>query len=174
MKTIYTFTLDDGNYPSEDFQNKLRLFACILYDYISGFDDYGKGPLDINSKIVRNNMHEIQNDSYYLDSDVFDNGYINYEPFIIGERSFGLTIVDGLIDEATLISIVGEVQYLLKLRDYKIKIDSVNYFSTDIEDERMRRKAIITAYSRLGCDLPARNIFAKKKTLKLKRACIGL
>ena len=53
--------------------------------------------------------HELEDLSLrYLDSDIYDDGYINYEPFLIGNYSFGLTVVDETINEEILYYLINQ------------------------------------------------------------------
>ena len=168
MKKIYTFTLGSEDYPSEKFRYDLRLFAYWMYDKLYNY--YGDGfiPLNLNNNIKYNAIHEgIKRGEYYLDSDIFDDGYIYYEPFLIGERSFGLTVIDDSIDEKTLQDLIKEVLSELQL-DYSVIIGSACYCSKSSNDESQRRKAISLVYNNLRCEMPARNIilgFSKKRIL---------
>ena len=166
MKKICTFTLEGDDYPSKDYRDKLRLFAFMLYDYVYNY--YGEGiiPLNINKNIVYNNLHcKTMNGGYFFDSEVFDNGYINYEPFLIGNHSVGLTIHDDLISEEDLMVLVSQVSYMLKI-NRKVTLKTVEYYSKDVDDEKNRRKAILTAYSNLRCMPPQKKfIFSIKKAV---------
>lgn len=166
MKKICTFTLECDEYPSRDYNDKLRLFAFMMYDSIYNFYGDGLIPLNINKNIVYNNLHYDSFKNYYfLDSDVVDNGYINYEPFLIGKRSFGLTLCDDLISEKDLMDLVSQISYLLKI-DKKVTLKTIEYQSKDADDERNRKKAIITAYNYLNCKPPQRKfIFGNKKAV---------
>jgi len=169
MKKIYTFTLDGEDSPSEKFRYNLRLFAYLLYDYLYNYDGDGVTPLNINEKIVCNKIYDGKcSNEYYLDSDLYDDGYINYEPFLIGNYSFGLTVVDETINEEILYDLINQVLFMIKL-NCKIRINSVSYEAKDINDESQRRKALFMAYSNLGCQLPSKKItpgFSRKKILK--------
>lgn len=168
MKKICTFTLEGDDYPSKDYSSKLRLFAFMMYDAIYNFYGDGLIPLNINKNVVYNNIHyDSLEDYYFLDSDVIDNGYINYEPFLIGKRSFGLTLCDGLISEKDLLNLVKQVSYMLKINN-KVTIRTVEYYAKDTDDEKNRRKAIFTAYSNLNCEPPQRKLI-----FYVKRAITG-
>lgn len=163
MKKICTFTLEGEDYPSKDYGDKLRLFAYMLYDLVYNY--YGDGiiPLNINKNIVYNKLHVgFMNSGYFFDSDVFDNGFINYEPFLIGTHSFGLTILDDLISEDILMDLVKQVSYMLKINK-KVTIRTVLYNSKDIDDEKNRRKAMNIAFTNLRCQLPQRKFLLSSK-----------
>lgn len=165
MKKICTFTLEGEDYPSKDYRNNLRLFACMLYDLVYNY--YGDGiiPLNINKNIVYNNLHvDTINRGYLFDSDIFDYGSINYEPFLIGTRSFGLTILDDLISEDNLMDLANQVLYMLKIKE-KVILKTVEYYSKDMDDERNRRKAMGIAFDNLECQLPQKKfLFSNKKS----------
>lgn len=153
MKKIYTVTLDNDEYPSGVFSDNLRIIAHFVYHYIYNYDDERHIPLNINKNITYNNLYERNMDGgYYLDSDEYDDGVINYEPFIVGNNSFGLTVDDDRITEDVLNKIVLSVMVLLGI-SYKVVINSVEYYSKDKEDERFRKKAIKLIFKRLGCKI---------------------
>ena len=102
MKKIYTITLDNEDYPSECLWDDVRIIASMVYDYIYNYIGDNCIPLDVNSDIIYNNIFYsrcskfacYERSHYQLDSDIYDDGYINYEPFIVGRNTFGMTIVD--------------------------------------------------------------------------------
>lgn len=165
MKKICTFTLEGEDYHSDIFKSNLRLAAYLLYDFIYNYDRDGIVPLNINKNIVYNNLHFDGNCvGYYFDSDVFDNGYVNYEPFLIGQYSFGLTIIDETLSEDKLMELASQVFYILKL-NYKVTIKMVEYYSKNSDDESNRRSAIGVACGNLGCVAPRKKIACEIKRL---------
>ena len=167
MKKIYTFTLDGDDYPSDRFRYNLRLFAYWMYDKLYNY--YGDGfiPLNINKNIVYNGIHEEKNGEYYLDSDLFDNGRINYEPFLIDNCSFGLTVIDESIDENVLRVLIKETLSELSI-SYNVSFDVVSYCAKDKNDESQRKKAINLIYNNLNNKVPPKKNtfgFGKKKIL---------
>lgn len=164
MKTIYTFTLEGERCYTDKFGNDLRLLAHMLYHSIYNYDVNGSIPLDINNNIVYNEIHDSPFDcGYYLDSDIYVDSNVNYEPFLIGCHSFGITVVDDSVNEQILNRIINQLLYMLKL-DYKIKISSVSYTSKKMNDESNRRKAMRLVFDNLGCVMPPRKItFSRKK-----------
>lgn len=156
MKKIYSFTIDSDDYASKYFKSNLRLLAYLLYESIYNYDGEFATALNINKNIVYNNINEDGN-YYYLDSDIYDNGYINYEPFILGDKTFCLTIDDELMNENTIKELLELEQYMAKL-NYKVSICSEEYYSKNKDDERFRFRAINTLCSKLGCNQVKRNI----------------
>jgi len=154
MKTIYTFTLEGENYPSSKFDNDLRLFAHILYETIYNYDGENSTPLNINKNIEYNHINENSEywdygSQYKLDSDLYDDGFIDYEPFILGNDSVGLTISDESFGLKTIEAMIQEVLELLKF-NYKVKINFVRYDARNNEDERNRSNAMRTIFNVLG------------------------
>jgi len=190
MKRIYAFTLDGEDCVSSKFRSNLRLIAYLMYDSIynyDGSDDYKA--LIINKNIIYNeiiegtggcrfaNYGESADDytkyEYYLSSDVYDDGYINYEPFLIGDRTFAITVDDRYISEDALRELLEDNLNITKL-EYSYKITSIGYLSSDINDEKNRKKAIRLLFSNLGCQPVKKKLFAKKKNgIKvLVRKCV--
>lgn len=161
MKKIYTFTLESEDYPSRGFDSNLRLVAYMLYDTIYNYDE-GYNPLDVNKNIVYNKIHETYyGNGYYFDSDEMDDSLINYEPFIVGKKTFGFTINDELMSREVIDGLVMYVLNLLRL-NYKVTINSFDYEARDREDERYRSKAIRLIFESLGCKIDNRSGFVKR------------
>lgn len=154
MKRIYTFTLEADEYASKRFRSDLRLLAYLLYDSIYNYDGEDVTALNINKNIVYNGIND-NGDYYYMDSDIYDNGYINYEPFIIGKNTFALTIDDSIMDESTIRELL-EIELRLSRLSYNIVINSQPYMSKNKDDERLRHRAINILCSKLGCSLVKR------------------
>ena len=164
MKKIYAITLDGEEYLSGRFRDNIRLISAVVYEQIYHYNDEYSIPLNINRCIVHNDLCYARtfgsgcyNDSHYrLSSDEYDDGYINYEPFIVGNRTFGLTIVDDSLDMAIVESIVKYALNLLRL-NYKFKIEVFPYESKNIDDESHRDVAINQIYSKYSYEYVRRN-----------------
>ena len=138
MKRIYAFTLDSEDYPSDRFRSNLRLIAFLMYDLIYNYDGENCTPLIINKNIKNNEICPGRSDSEYCLRYNEDNDkYINYEPFLVGNRSFALTIDDEVMNETTIRDLMEQVLRLTML-DYRYTIKSIGYFSKDRDDERNR------------------------------------
>lgn len=162
MKKIYTFTLDSEDYPSDKFRYNLRLIAYLLYDSIYNYDGEGFTALNVNKNITYNDIHEGYKDSYYMDSDLYDDGYINYEPFIVGDRTFGLTINDEMMSENLILELLNDSIRLARL-DYRVLcVNSLSYPSNNINDERYRSKALEALFYKLNCKVTKRVSLVKK------------
>ncbi|MBQ2873405.1 MAG: hypothetical protein IJE89_05350 [Bacilli bacterium] len=153
MKKIYTFTLESDEYPSEKFNNTLKLVAYMLYMEIYTCDEEDYIPLVINNKINSNNFKNDNNyngyNSYNFEYDMVIDGKVYYEPFIIGTNSFGFTVIDERIDEETIRESLEYVLRLLNL-NYRYTINTVSYEAVDMEDEKNRKKAISHVFENLG------------------------
>jgi len=159
MKKIYAFNFDDEECLTDDFKSKIRLVAYLLYDSIYGYDDLI--PLNINKNIVFNRIHEGFDNSYYLDSDIYDDGIIRYEPFLLGDRTFALTVDDELISEDEIRYLFNSVLNMIKIRG-NVNVFSENYFSKDINDERNRNKAINSLCEKMKLRLYKKVDYIKK------------
>ena len=168
MKKIYAFSIDDEESLSDKFKSDIRLLAYLLYDSIYGYDE--RKLLNINKNIVFNRIHEsfINNYYYYLDSDCYDAGFINYEPFLLGDRIFALTVDDEFISENDIMYLLNSALSLLKL-NFRVNIFSENYFSKDIDDEKNRHKAINSLCSKMGLKICRKTDFVKRLIYSSKR-----
>lgn len=155
MKKIYTVTLDGEDCLSGRFRDNIRIIASMVYDQIYNYVGEGVIPLNINNHIVYNNLHcgrylcpgYYGDSNYKLDSDIYDDGYINYEPFIVGKRTFGMTIIDDSFDITIIEKIVQYVLNLLKV-NYKVAIEIFPYESKNINDESHRDAAMNQIYDK--------------------------
>lgn len=147
MKRIYAFTLDGDDYPSSKFRCNLRLIAYLLYDRIYNYDGEGFTALIINEKIKCNNIYEgTKNNEYYFEYNEYNPKYINYEPVILSDNSFALTIDDRIMSEEILRDLMNEILLevlLLSKINYSYSIKSIGYLSKDFNDERNRKKTLI-------------------------------
>ena len=178
MKKIYAFTLEGDDYPSSKFDSNLRLFAHMLYEAVYNYDDVDNNPLNINCNIIYNNIHYMYGGSNYcFDSDINKtaNKFVNYEPFIIGNKSFGFTVNDEYIDLNTICDLMKEVLLLINV-DYKYKVDTINYDSKNLEDESNRKRAINQLYNIIEKVNNRGNNLVKKREFNLGsfRRKIGL
>ena len=184
MKKIYSFTLSSDEYPSSSrkFAEDLRLIAHMVYSEIYNYYDESQLVLNVNKNIEFNNLNEDYNGhNYMLDSDIYDDGYIYYEPFLVANNTFCLTISDLSFDEENIMQIVNYVLNLLKF-NYKVTIDSISYVSKNKDDEKYRDMAIRTIFNKIGCVYNRKNRFfyaimnnvgSKKRSRSINRKCFG-
>ena len=176
MKKIYAFTLDSDDYPSDRFRYNLRLIAFLLYDLIYNYNDLGFTPLILNKSIRFNNIYNgYGGNRYRLEYDEYNLKYVNYEPFIIGNKSFGFTVNDEYIDLNTICDLMKEVLLLINVY-YKYKVDTINYDSKNLEDESNRKRAINQLYNIIENVNNRENNLVKKRKFNLGsfRRKIGL
>ena len=172
MKTIYAFTLESDDYHSSRFRYNLRLIAYLLYDKIYKYYDDSYTALVMNSKIKYNNIHiGYKGNEYYFDYDECNEKYFNYEPFLIGNRSFALTIDDQIMTEEAICKLMDEtlnVIYLISKINYSYSFNKNGYLSVDKEDERNRKRAIFELIDIMNGNVQAKkNRLVRKKTMNI-------
>ena len=171
MKTIYAFTLESDDYHSSKFRYDLRLIAFLLYDKVAKYYDDTYTALIMNSKIKYNKIHiGRSNSEYYLEYDEYNEKYFNYEPFLIGNRSFALTIDDQIMDETIMCKLMDEVMYIICLIskiNYSYSFKKNGYLSKDKEDERNRKKAILELKDMIDGKNLKKNELVRKKTMNI-------
>lgn len=169
MKRIYAFTLEGEDCLSSKFRNNLRLIASLLYEYIYNYDGDGFTPLIINESIKFNPIYSANGrNEYYLKYDKYSEKYINYEPFLIGECSFALTIDDEVISEDIMHELMNQALFevsLLEKINYAYTVRTVSYFSKDKEDEKNRRKAVHELCDGINGVKERNNGFTRKKVM---------
>lgn len=168
MKRIYAFTLDSDDYPSNKFRQNLRLIAYLLYDSVYNFGDIdSKRPLIINNSIKYNTIYEGgygHNGGYYLRYDDYDERYINYEPLVLGEKSFALTVDDSLISEEDMCLLLEQNLGLMRV-NYKYKINSIAYGSKDKDDEKNRKKSIYKLHDQIENNKCIQKVLVRKRVM---------
>lgn len=162
MKKIYAFTLDSEDYPSSKYRYNLKLIAGLLYGLIYNYDGEYATPLNINKNIKINNLLEEGNDCYF-DSEKYDDGFINYEPFFVGDRSFALTINDELMSDKVVNQLLEYALWIAKV-NYRVSIETETYYSKDRDDEKNRWKAIRALHERIGYKFNRKFNFVKRLT----------
>lgn len=171
MKTIYAFTLESDDYHSSKFRYDLRLIAFLLYDKVAKYYDDTYTALIMNSKIKYNEIYIGRSSSeYYLDYDEYNEKYFNYEPFLIGNKSFALTIDDQIMTDETICRLMDETIYeifLISKVNYSYSFKKNGYLSKDKEDERNRKKAILELKDMIDGKNLKKNELVRKKTMNI-------
>lgn len=146
MKRIYTVTLEDDDIPlSHNISSDIREIAYWLYEDLGKFDEQILC-IDIDQDrskegLIRNELYDVPSKEGYIykfDSDLKDIDDRLYEPFILGEKTFGFTVYDNTISSSELSIILDSILKLVKM-DYKYTIDSIVYDDKNIKN---RFKAI--------------------------------
>lgn len=144
-KRIYTFTLDDDDYPSEYLTNNIRIIAILLYEELKVQDYESDNPILIQSKTIQENYLVLVDNYLYsrykFGSEDNKQDYQMFEPLMFDGRTFGITVNDGTINEEQLMVLLNKVRKLIKF-DFDFKIDSIVYTSKNKDDESNRNKAI--------------------------------
>ena len=144
-KRIYTFTLDDDDYPSEYLTNNIRIIAILLYEELKVQDYESDNPILIQSKTIQENYLVLVDNYLYsrykFGSEDNKQDYQMFEPLMFDGRTFGITVNDGTINEEQLMALLNKVRKLIKF-DFDFKIDSIVYTSKNKDDESKRNKAI--------------------------------
>jgi len=170
MKTIYAFTLEGEDYHSNRFRYNLRLIAFLLYDKIYKYYD-DRVALIMNNNIKCNNIHMgYGNSQYYLDYNECNEKFFNYEPFLIGDRSFALTIDDQIMNEKIICSLMDETIYqilLISKVNYSYSFKKNGYLSKNKNDESNRKRAILELRNIINGNVQKKNEFVRKKTMNI-------
>lgn len=150
MKKIYTFTLQNDKRTLDQSDQNLRLLAYMLYESIYNYYGDGRIPLDISDGIRINKLVENgEKRTYMLESEVFGDN-ICYDPFLIGENSFGLTISDSTFDGKIIERLLRENLRLLKI-DTSVKVVSFRCEELAFDDLINREETIKKIYEWFGC-----------------------
>lgn len=173
MKTIYSFTLSSDEYPSysKRFNDDLRLFAYMLYNEVYNYYGDGDNVLNINPLIEYNDLIEFSNIDfdYRFISDINDDGYTYYEPFIVGKKTFCFTTFGDNNDERIIENSLDYIMRLLKM-NYNVIINKYSYVANNINDERNRENTIRRIFADFGDICPIKTgivaMIMKYKSMK--------
>jgi len=125
----------------------------------------------MNDKIKCNRIHNgYTNGVYYLDYNECNEKYFNYEPFLIGNRTFALTIDDQIMGEKTICDLMDETIYeilLMSRVNYKYSFRKNGYLSKNIDDEKNRKKAILELKNMMSGKIQKKNELVRKKTINV-------
>lgn len=144
-KRIYTFTLEDDEYPSEYLTNDIRIIARLMYEELKVQDYESDNPILIQSKMIQENYLSLISNNIYrqykFESESSQLGYQMFEPLMIDGKTFGITVNDGMISREELEELLEKIKKLIKF-NFNFKIDSIVYTSKNKDDESKRNKAI--------------------------------
>ena len=136
MKEIYAFALDDEIPLSEDTNSNIREIAFLLYDELNRYDRNILCTEDDN--LVYNCLFETYSNTknkyiYRFMSDKSKTDYRLYEPFIINDRTFAITVYKYSINEDEMTVLIRRIISSLNLK-YKFNIKTEEYTGNKINN----------------------------------------
>lgn len=153
MKKIYTIKIDDELPLTYEIKNNIKVICYLLYDSIKDIEEelnqkilYDGVCIDKKgktTKVIPNELLDNYNGkeyNYKFISEVDKLDYRLYEPFIISDKSFGITVYDNMINDASIALLIDGAQKLAKT-NYKYEIN-VYYYEED--EERLKTISTIT------------------------------
>ena len=156
MKEIYAFTLDDDIPLSNDVFSHIREIAVLLYDELNIFDRNILCTEDDN--LIYNYLLEVYsnnnvNCSYKILSDKFKEDYRKFEPFIIGNRTFAITVYKDSISVDEIQLYLNRIINSLNLnynfnittqeyngRSIKNRYDAIELLISKIDSKKVKKK----------------------------------
>ena len=141
MKRIYTFALDDEIPLSDDVKSNIKLIAYLLYEELHDLDYGSNMPILVyNNELLFNDLYEKKNDYGYVyrfKSECFEYDKRMFNPMMINDYTFGITVNDGALNDEKILMLLNKVMKILRIK-YNFILDSEVYFSKDIYDETNR------------------------------------
>ena len=137
METIYMFSIDDDISQSIDIVNQFKVLCYLMYDEIGALEaDNGKRVL-YRKNITYNELLESGDNGIYnyrFKYDDYKSG--KYEPFMLDNYSFCLTVNGGAItfDEVTFL--LEKVKEIAKF-NYNVTVESVDYIDDETNANRI-------------------------------------
>lgn len=146
MKRIYTFTLDDSECVSSEVFNVIRVMAYLIYTKLRELDYQSQNPILCNSSLLEyNELYErcIGSDkfSYSLLSDKENKDKVLYDPVIINNNTFGITVNEGIVNDGDLAIILDDCLKFMHY-NYKFNMNSIVYNSIMGNEYKARLDAI--------------------------------
>lgn len=141
MKRIYTITLEDGEYPSDDVERNMKFLATLLYEEVMNLE-YVAGDILYRNNLIYNDLFESRSNgkiNYYFKSEKNEDEFVRYEPFIINSISFGFTVNDSKIDSGMIQVLLERIQKMM-YTNYKFNIDDTLVFDKDKERIRLLKE----------------------------------
>lgn len=136
MKEIYAFTLDDDTPLSTDVCSHIREIAVLLYDELNIFDRNILCTEDDNliyNYLLEKYSYETHSYIYKLFSDRANCDFRLYEPFVLNDRTFAITVYKDSISMEEMQYYLNRIMNSLQL-DYKFNITTEEYISKSIKD----------------------------------------
>ena len=145
-KKIYTFTMDDEDYPSREFKDNIKVIASLVYDELKCLDYENPKPILVHGKKICDNIlyetNVFNGDCRYtFISEKYGKENYLYEPLLLDDKTFGVTVYDENITMHEMTTIIDNVLKLLRL-NYQFSIDEFSYISKDADDESKRGMTI--------------------------------
>ena len=167
MKRIYVVSIDDEVPLSDKLADGIKVLAFLLYDEIRGYE-YEDCQILCHDDIIYNELLEKkENDNKYIHrfthNDV-ESGM--YEPFMINDRSFAFTVIDGTISDAEIKGIIDRLRLFSKV-NCSLNIHSVTY-----EDDKKKNRLL--AIKKILLDSEKKNKKEGKVKIKSLLPVIGL
>lgn len=164
-KNIYTFTLDDDEYPSMAVVNNIKFIARYVYEEIFNSCDYEEILEESrqSNKLHVNELYDIKvRDGYiYLfDSEKKKDDYRFYNPVMLSNRTFCITLTGEDIGIDNVYKILNDSLRLMGF-SYKFKINKYSYYTKDLNDE--------TGRCELLDEITSKKNNNKKKAVKVKK-----
>ena len=142
MKKIYTFTLDDGDYPSVNIKGEVSTIAYLLYEELKDLEGISSRKiLVMNKNLCENELLDVYIHGKYAFSKFKDEKSVLCEPFMLSDTSFGITVYDGVISDSEMSMLLISAKRFIHSK-CSFEIDSITYEANNTDDERMRKWVI--------------------------------
>ena len=136
MKEIYAFTLDDDIPLSNEVSSYLREIAVLLYDELNIFDKNILCTEDDNliyNYLLETYSNETHSYVYKLLSDRANSDFRLYEPFVLNDRTFAITIYKDSVSMEEMQYYLNRIMNSLRL-NYKFNIITEEYNGRSIKN----------------------------------------
>lgn len=164
-KRIYAFTIDDDEYSSEDISNNVKAIASLMHEEIKNIDCDNPNPILVHSKkLFYNQLYEsctLDGYVYSFESEKGNRDYTLYEPLMINNRTFGITINDNSVSMYDLVLMLDKILKELGLC-YQFSVVDKSYLCANNDDESKRILAIREINKSLGYKINSGNNQPKK------------
>ena len=151
MKKVYTFTLKDEDLPSVEEKSDINLIAYWLADTLENMSDEQR-PILVSNKFLLDNpiSDKVINNitGYSLESENDTQHYYNYNPTIIDERTFGITVYEERITDKEMLELLNQTLKEIgafkeaRITNKSFIMETYRYKAENKDDETNRRKVL--------------------------------
>lgn len=165
MKKVYTFTLNDEDIPSVEVKSDIKLIAYWLADAIVNMSEEDQEILVLNENLHDNFIYDtIENNhlGYSLESDSDLQHYYKYNPTILDDVTFAITVYENRIKDNEVLDLFN--QTLKEIQEVShIKLTSSNFLITTsfYEKDTKRHKTLEEFKKRINAKRKKRIRFTK-------------
>lgn len=165
MKKVYTFTLNDEDIPSIEVKSDIKLIAYWLADTIENISEENQEILVLNENLRDNSIYDtVENNhlGYSLESDNDLQHYYKYNPTIINDVTFAITVYENRIKDSELLDLLNQtLKEIQEVSHIKLTSSCFKITTSLYEEDSKRHKTFEDFKKRINANRKKRTLFTK-------------